>query len=86
MYAVRLIVVFLLIVAVVFAYSPVSREQVKENWQIIRPGVVEIMDSVYATVRTLIAGDGRDDRIHDNPIAPGVDFERVVTMSNGLFS
>lgn len=86
MYAVRVIVVFLLIVAVVFAYSPVSREQVKENWQIIRPGVVELMDSVYATVRTLIAGDGRDDRIHDNPIAPGVDFERVVTMSSGLSS
>ncbi|HEX5809674.1 MAG TPA: hypothetical protein VFY25_13490 [Anaerolineales bacterium] len=84
MYTVRLIVVFLIIVTLIFASSPITREQVQQNWENTRPVVVAVMDGVYAIVRTLIVGNGRDDRIDDKPVSPDVDFDRVVTMSSGL--
>ena len=82
MYTVRLFIVFLLIVTLLFAFHPVTREQVSQAWETARPAVVAVMDGVYAIVRTLIAGDGRDDRIDDKPVSPDVDFDRVITMNS----
>jgi hypothetical protein len=84
MYTVRLIVVFLIIVTLVFASSPITREWVQQNWENARPFVIAVMDGVYAIVRTLVVGDGIDDRIDDKPVSPDADFDRVVTMSSGL--
>jgi len=86
MYTVRLIAVFLIILAIVVAYNPVGREQMSEVWQTIRPTVVEFMDGLYATVRNLIAGNGHENHIDDTPSSPGVNFERIVTMSGGASS
>ena len=82
MYTVRLFIIFLLIVTLLFAFHPVTREQVSQGWETARPAVVAVMDGVYAIVRTLIAGDGRDDRIDDKPVSPDVDFDRVITMKS----
>ena len=84
MYTMRLIVVFLIIVTLVFASSPITRERVQQTWENARPVVIAVMDGVYAIVRTLVVGDGIDDRIDDKPVSPDADFDRVVTMSSGL--
>jgi hypothetical protein len=84
MHTLRLILISLLILTIVFAYNPVTREQVMQGWESARPTVVVLMDGMYALVRTLIAGDGRHDRIDDSPASPDVDFDRIVTMDNAL--
>ena len=84
MYTVRLLIVFLIIVTLLFAFHPVTREQARQGWENARPIVVALMDGVYALVRAFIAGDGQNDRIDDNPVSPDVDFDRVVTMNRSL--
>ena len=84
MYAARLITVVLLITAILIAYSPQFREQVSETWETIKPTVVELMDGSYAVIRNLIIGSGSHDRMEETPHNPGVNFDRIVTMSNIL--
>lgn len=86
MYAARLVVVLLLILAVVVAYNPEARQDVAETWENIRPGVVAFMDSFYAALRDLITGDGSNDRIDETPApaGPGVNFQRIVTVNSGF--
>jgi hypothetical protein len=87
MYAARLVVVFLLILAVLVAYNPRAREDVAETWENIRPDVVEFMDSFYAAVRDVINGNDSDDQIDETPVpSPGVNFQRIVTMNSGVSS
>jgi hypothetical protein len=84
MYAARLITVILLIMALLIAYSPQFREQVTETWETIKPAVVGLMDGSYAAIRNLIVGDGSHNRIEETPHDPGVNFDRIVTMSDIL--
>jgi hypothetical protein len=81
MYMARLLIVFLLIVAALVAYSPQTHESMSGAWEGVRPMVIALMDGMYATVRMMIVGDGSEDRIHDDPGAP-VDFDRIVTMNS----
>lgn len=82
MYAARLVVVMLLIVAVVIAYNPQAREDVVEIWETIRPGLVAFVDSFYLAIRDLMTGNGSDGHIDETP-GPGVNFERIVTLDSG---
>jgi hypothetical protein len=84
MYAARLITVILLVMAILIAYSPQFREQATETWETIKPAVVGLMDGLYATIRNFIVGDGAHDRMEETPNNPGVNFDRIVTMSNIL--
>ncbi|RPJ26383.1 MAG: hypothetical protein EHM33_11740 [Chloroflexi bacterium] len=85
MYAIRAVIVLLLILAVVVAYNPGAREEVAETWETIRPAVVEFMDSFYAAIRSLITGSDSHDRIDETPVpGPGVNFERIVTVNSGF--
>jgi hypothetical protein len=86
MHTLRLILISLLILTIVFAYDPITREQVIQGWESARPTVVALMDGLYALVRTLIVGDGRHDRIDDTPVSPGGDFDRIVTMNMSRLS
>lgn len=86
MYMMRWIALFLVILTVLVAYNPVAHEQVSGIWQIARPVVVEVMDGVYAAVRGVIAGNENDNHIDDTPVYPGVNFERIVTMIDGVSS
>jgi hypothetical protein len=78
MHVARFIFVFILILAILFTYSPSVREDVSQVWEHARPGVIMLMDDVYATVRNFVAGSDANDGIEDN--APGVDFDRIITM------
>jgi hypothetical protein len=87
MYAIRALIVLLLIVAVVVAYNPRARAEAAEIWETIRPVVVEFMDKFYAAVRNLINGNDSEAEIDETPApGPGANFERIVTLtSNFLF-
>ena len=78
MHVARWIVVFILILAILFTYSPSVREDVSQFWEHVRPGVVVLMDDIYATLRNFVAGSNSNGGIEDN--APGVDFDRIITM------
>ena len=86
MYAARLVTVLLLILVIVVAYNPQARDEVVETWENIRPGVVEFMDSFYAAIRNLITGNDANDPGDETPMpgAPGVNFERIVTINTGF--
>lgn len=84
MYMARLLIVFFLIVAAVLAYQPQTQQRAGETWENIKPVVVTVMDGLYATVRMLIAGDGQNDPVDNAPVAPGGDFDRIVTMNSAL--
>lgn len=85
MYIARLIIVFTLILALMFVYTPMAREQGMQTWQTVQPTMVEFMDGIYAAVRGLIAGSGNDNHIDDTPNYPGVNFERIITMDGGFY-
>jgi hypothetical protein len=85
MYAARVIIVLLLILAVLIALNPQARERVRETWHNIKPIVLTSMDNLYATIRSLIAGDDSDNKFETpTPTNPGVNFHRIVTLNNGL--
>jgi hypothetical protein len=73
-----------LILAIVVAYQPATREQMKDTWEHVRPTAVAVMDGLYSVVRTLISGDGRDDQIDNDPVSPAGDFDRIVTLKPAL--
>jgi hypothetical protein len=80
----RLIILSFLILGILFTYSPFVKEEVSQFWEHVRPGVIVLMDDLYATVRNFIAGSDSRDGIEDN--APGVDFDRIITMVRGSSS
>ena len=84
MHVARLIFLFILILAVLFTYSPAVREQVSQSWEHVRPGVIVFMDDFYLTVRNFVAGSDIHEGIEDN--APGVDFDRIITLEPGRSS
>jgi hypothetical protein len=84
MFAVRLITVILLILAILIVYNPQFRELVMNTWEVVRPAVVQLMDSFYAAIRNVIVGDRSNDQMDHPPDDPGVNFDRIVTMSNSL--
>ena len=84
MFAARLITVILLILAILIAYTPQFPELVTNIWEMIRPSVVQWMDGFYATIRNMIVGDSSSDPMDHPPADPGVNFDRIVTMSSSL--
>jgi hypothetical protein len=78
MHVVRLRIVAFLVLGILFTYSPLVREEVSQSWEQIRPGVILVMDDLYAVVRNLVAGSGEQDGIEDT--APGVEYDFIITM------
>ena len=77
MYVVRSIVLLILILGMMFVYSPGMREEMSQSWESARPGVLELMDSVYTVLRDFVEGADPHDGIQDH--APGVDFDIITT-------
>ena len=77
----RLLIVLFLLLAIVLTYSPQVREEVNQAWEGVRPGVILLMDGLYATIRNFVAGTDSHDRIDDD--APGVDFDTIITKAGG---
>jgi hypothetical protein len=83
MYVARSAIVLFLILGIIFTISPLVRGDVDQAWAHARPGVIQFMDGVYAGIRNFIAGIGTHDNIDD--IAPGGDFEIMITKESGIF-
>jgi hypothetical protein len=73
----RSIIVLFLILMLVFTTSPLVRGEVDQVWEDARPGIIQLMDGVYAAIRNFVAGTGSQDGINDD--APGVDFDIIIT-------
>lgn len=84
MHVFRWIAISLLILAILAFYSPQSRREAGEGWRELRPGVLEFMDDIYATIRGFVAGDNARNGVQDN--FPDVDFDRIITMDPEIFS
>jgi len=81
MYAARSITIIFLIFAILVAYNPHVREKGAESWEMMRPSIVALMDSVYAAFRSVIAGnDSKDQMETPSPVSPAANFERIVTL------
>ena len=83
MYIVRLLILSFLILAIVIAYTPQARVFASVAWIHARPGVIALMDNMYATFRNFVVGNDPHNGIHDN--APGVNFDLIITGAGGRF-
>ena len=83
MYAARLLIVLILILAIAVTFSPFASDELSQAWTASRPAVLGLMDSMYATIRNFVAGSAPVDGVDDD--APGVDFDRVITGDLGNF-
>ena len=81
MYIARWFLIFGLILVALVAYHPATHGQVQQGLEYVRLAMVAIMDGLYSTVRTFITGDGQHEPIDDQPVSPGLDFDRIVTMT-----
>ncbi len=85
MYAARLVIVLLLILAVIAIYNPQVRHEVMGTWEKIRPTVVTVMDDLYIAAQNLVNGVGLKNRIHQVPApGPSTNFERIVTLRSNF--
>ena len=76
---IRFLVVLLLLLVVVTAYQPQARQAVGQMWESFRPGLIVLMDSMYAAIRSIVVGTDSHDQIDNDPASPGVDFDYIVT-------
>ena len=79
----RLLVVLFLIVVIVFTYRVEGQKEMGRAWQAVRPGVIQVMDGLYAAIRNFVAGTEANGGIDDT--APGVNFDEIITMGQELF-
>jgi hypothetical protein len=82
MHIARSIIILFLILAIVFTYGPLARGEVSQAWKDARPGVILLMDGLYATIRNFVAGTDSHDGINDD--APSVDFDIIITEERGV--
>jgi hypothetical protein len=80
----RSIVILLLILVILVSLNPQVRAKVAETWESIQPAVVASMDSMYAEIRSFVAGNDSENRTNDVPVTPGVNFDVIITMKSAL--
>lgn len=82
MHAARIIIVSFLLLAIVATFSSRGWETSSRSWEDMRLTVVEVMDGLYATLRSFVAGEDSHQSIDDN--APGVNFDLIITLDYGV--
>ena len=80
----RSIVILLLILVILVSMTPQVRVKAGEIWETIQPALVASMDSLYAEIRSFVAGNDSDNRAKDAPVTPGVNFDVIITMKSAL--
>jgi hypothetical protein len=80
----RSIIILLLILVILVSMNPQVRAKVGDAWENVKPAVVASMDSLYAEIRGLVAGNNSDNRTNESPVTPGVNFDVIITMKNAL--
>ena len=84
LYMGRSIIILLLILVVLVSLDPQARAKVGETWENIKPAVVASMDTMYADLRSFVAGNDSDNRTNESPVTPGVNFDVIITMKSAL--
>lgn len=84
LYMGRSIIILLLILVILVSLNPQVRAKVGETWDNIKPAVVACMDTMYADIRSFVAGSGSDNRTNESPVTPGVNFDVIITMKSAL--
>jgi len=69
---------------ILVSIHPQSQAKIVSAWENIRPVVIESMDSMYAAVRSFVAGNDSDHQIYEDPVTPGVNFDVIITMKGAL--
>ena len=80
----RSIIILLLILVILVSVNPQARAKMGETWKNVKPAVVASMDNVYAEIRSFVAGNDTDNRTHESPVTPGVNFDVIITMKSAL--
>jgi hypothetical protein len=80
----RSLVILLLILVILVSLNPQVRAKVAGTWESIQPAVVASMDSMYAEIRSFVAGNDSENRTNDVPVTPGVNFDVIITMKSAL--
>ena len=80
----RSIIILLLILVILVSLDPQVRTKVGETWENIKPAVVASMDTMYADIRSFVAGSDSDNRTNESPVTPGVNFDVIITMKSAL--
>lgn len=80
----RSIIILLLILVILVSMTPQVHVKAGETWENIKPALVASMDSVYAEIRSFVAGNDSDNRTKDAPLTPGVNFDVIITMKSAL--
>jgi hypothetical protein len=80
----RSIFIVLLILVILVSINPQTQAKIATGWESIRPAVIESMDSLYAVVRSFVAGDASDHKMYEDPVTPGVNFDVIITMKSAL--
>lgn len=80
----RSIVILLLIVGILVSLNPQVRARMGETWDNVKPAVVASMDTLYAEIRTFVAGNDADNRTNESPVTPGVNFDVIITLKSAL--
>jgi len=78
----RSIFIVLLILVILVSINLQAQAKISTAWENIRPAVVAAMDNLYAAVRNLVAGNGSDHQIDENPGAPSPSFDVIITMKS----
>lgn len=81
MHVARWIVLGFIVAAILIASSPEMRAVTGQAWDHARPNMLQVMDGVYAMIRSFVAGSDPHEGIDDD--APGVDFDIITTLSRG---
>jgi hypothetical protein len=81
MHVARLIIVYVLILVLLVACSPQVQTETSQVWVSVRPAVVEVMDALYAAIRSIVAGTESNHGIENQP--PGTNYDFIITMSRG---
>ena len=81
MYVARLIIVYILILVLLAACSPQVQTETSQAWISVRPAVVQVMDALYAAIRSFVAGTDSNHGIDDQP--PGTNYDFIITMPRG---
>ena len=83
MHPARWIILSFIIVALLIASGPQTWAASGLAWEEARPHVVQVMDGLYAIIRSFVAGSNPHEDIEDD--APGVNYDIIITQGRAKF-
>ena len=85
-YPSRFILILLIILLLLFTFSPQTRQALIDAWQTVRPILVAFLDDVYTALRDLLTGNTSNQNTDQPSLQPKLRYERMVTMLGSMGS